>query len=260
MDKKDLDKILKLHKLWLKNDEKGKRANLAGANLEEANLEEADLEEANLAGANLAGANLVWANLAGANLEEANLEEAILAGANLARANLEGADLTRANLAGADLTRANLAGANLAGAKLARAKLAGAKLAGANLAGANLEETNLSQVKGLLSPISFMKNNFKKNDEGYIVYKAFGNTPFDQSIFGNIEEDKIIEEVANSNRTDECGCGVNFGTLEYIEKNYSDSTVYECLLSFDDLPELIVPYNTDGKARCSRLKILKKIK
>ena len=86
MTQQELDKIVKQHQHWLKEDCDGwedMRANLEGANLEGANLEGANLEGANLEGANLYRANLYGANLEGANLEGANLEGANLYGANL---------------------------------------------------------------------------------------------------------------------------------------------------------------------------------
>ena len=118
----ELKEVLRLHKLWLDDEEGGERANLEGASLEWANL-----ARANLAVASLEGANLEWANLARANLARANLEGAYLEGAYLEGASLAGADLARANLEGANLEGANLEGANLAGANLARANLEGAK-------------------------------------------------------------------------------------------------------------------------------------
>ena len=48
MNQTELNKILTEHKLWLKGDPKGKRANLGGAYLEGAYLEGANLEGANL--------------------------------------------------------------------------------------------------------------------------------------------------------------------------------------------------------------------
>ena len=48
MDKKQIKQILRLHKLWLAGDPKGKRADLGGANLWGANLRGANLEGANL--------------------------------------------------------------------------------------------------------------------------------------------------------------------------------------------------------------------
>ena len=109
----ELKEVLRLHKLWLDDEEGGERANLEGANLEWANLTRANLARANLEVANLEWANLTRANLARASLEGASLEGAYLEGANLAGANLEGAYLEGAylegaSLAGADLTRANL--------------------------------------------------------------------------------------------------------------------------------------------------------
>ena len=49
--KAELDKILKLHKLWLEDNGKGARANLRWANLRSADLRSADLSWANLSSA-----------------------------------------------------------------------------------------------------------------------------------------------------------------------------------------------------------------
>ena len=62
--KKELAAFLRKHKLWLKGDSKGERADLR-----EANLRGADLREANLCGADLRGADLREANLCGADLK-----------------------------------------------------------------------------------------------------------------------------------------------------------------------------------------------
>jgi hypothetical protein len=50
MEKKELQKILEEHKLWLTN-KGGRRANLRDADLSEANLRRANLKEANMRGA-----------------------------------------------------------------------------------------------------------------------------------------------------------------------------------------------------------------
>jgi hypothetical protein len=100
--------------------------------------------------------------------------------------------------------------------------------------------------------------NFKIEIDYYLVYKAVGNTFRNIPENWKIEEGSYIKEVVNSNRTDECGCGVNFGTLEWIADNIEDpESIWECRLYFEDLADLIVPYNTDGKARCSRLQLIK---
>ena len=116
--KEELQEVLRLHKLWLNDDENGVRANLSGANL---------------SGANLSGANL--------------------SGANLSRADLSGAYLSRANLSGANLSRADLSGAYLSGANLSGANLSGANLSGAYLSGANLSLTKISDTEYLVKSI-----------------------------------------------------------------------------------------------------------
>ena len=63
-----LTEILKKHKLWLGNEDGGKKASLSYANLSYANLSYANLSYANLSGANLSGAKLSGANLSYANL------------------------------------------------------------------------------------------------------------------------------------------------------------------------------------------------
>jgi len=118
MNTDELKTMLEKHKLWLDDEEGGKRADL-----EDANLEGADLRDADLRGANLRGADLRDANLRGANLQYADLRDANLRGANLQYAelrvtDLEGAELRGANLRGANLQYADLRDANLRGANL----------------------------------------------------------------------------------------------------------------------------------------------
>ena len=76
MTREELEKVLKNHQHWLREDVEGwqnMRADLRGADLQEAilrgaNLRGADLQEADLRGADLGGADLRGANLGGANL------------------------------------------------------------------------------------------------------------------------------------------------------------------------------------------------
>jgi hypothetical protein len=220
MRKKELIEILEQHKLWLSYDEEGTRADLIGADLR--------------------GANLIGANLRGAYLRGANLIDADLRGANLRGANLSGAYLRGANLIDADLR--------------------GANLRGAYLRGANLIGANLSGAKGILDAAEWIQESFESTTEGVVVYKAFGNTPYSAPERWEISEGTNITEVCNPNRTDECGCGVNFGTLEWIQKNINSPTsVWKCLIEWIDLVSVVVPYNTDGKARCERLKLIERI-
>ena len=158
----------------------------------------------------------------------------VFSGLNLSkiRKNGKGLNLSGVDLSGVDLRRANLNKSNLNGVNLSGAKIFSAK--------------------------EFMKKNFEKTDEGYIVYKAFYDTIYDIPSYWIIEKNSYIEETCNLNPTSK-GSGVNFGTKSYILKCYHDCEIWKCLLEFEDLIECVVPYNSDGKARCSRLKLLEEV-
>ena len=63
MLQEEIEEILKQHKLWLENCNKGEYADLRGADLRNAALSGADLRGVDLRGADLRGADLRGANL-----------------------------------------------------------------------------------------------------------------------------------------------------------------------------------------------------
>ena len=226
------------------------------ANLTNAKLTSADLTSADLTGAKLTNAKLTYANLTNAKLTYADLTNAKLTNANLTHANLTYADLTDADLTNADLTYANLTNADLTYANLTSADLTSADLTDADLTNANLTNADLSQSKGLLVASKWLRQNFKFNKKGYIVYKAEGDTTYDSPL--SWKNSKFITEVPNPLRTVECGCGVNFGTFEWVTNFYclapnKEIRIRRMYLHWEDLADVVVPYNTDGKARCARL-------
>ena len=199
-----------------------------------------------------------WLNGKGgirADLRMANLSGADLSGADLRRANLHGADLRMANLSGADLRMANLSGADLSGADLSGADLHEADLHEADLSGADLRMANLSGAKGIRTAREFLMA-LEKDDLGYIVYKRIGATKYIAPAHWEISLNNFICEVVNPLPTLDCACGVNFGTLHWCKTNYTKSDLWECRIRYEDLADVVVPYNTDGKARCSRLELL----
>ena len=89
MTQAKLNEVLRLHALWLLDDESGKKADLSCADLSYADLSSADLSSANLSSADLRSADLHFADLSYADLRYANLRYA-----NLSHANLRSADLS----------------------------------------------------------------------------------------------------------------------------------------------------------------------
>ena len=280
-----LANILELHLKWLRSEKGGVRANLSDANLSDADLSDANLSDADLRGADLSRADLSDADLSdadlrGADLRGADLSRADLRGANLSDADLRGADLSRANLSDADLSDADLSDANLSdadlrGADLSRADLSDADLSDADLRGADLRGADLSRAdlrganlsdadlrgadlrgaEGVLSSIDFMNEHFEKIDEGYIAYKTFG-TFYSINPNWKIKVGEVIEENVNFNRNNECGCGINVATYNWIKNQTGDLPVYKVLIRNEWLMGVCVPYLSDGKIRCERVEIL----
>lgn len=141
--------------------------------------------------------------------------------------------------------------ANLRNADLSWANLRNANLRNANLSGADLRDVDLSGAKGLVDAIDYMAAHFKRTKDGYIVYKAFGGTCA-------VGAGEIIAEVCNPSRTDACGCGINVAPIDWVQEHY-DGDIYKLLIRWEWLPGVVVPYNTDGKIRCSRAQIIGKV-
>lgn len=173
--------------------------------------------------------------------------------AYLSCAYLSGAYLSCANLSGADLSGAKLSYANLGGADLSGANLRGADLSGANLSGADL-----SGATGLLNPIDYLAEKFERTEDGYVVYKVF-NGCYESPAKWKVEPGEVITEEVNSCRTDECGCGINAAPLEWVRREYPKKDIYKLLIKWEWLAGVVVPYNTDGKIRCSRALIIEKV-
>ena len=282
---------LELLKKWANGERDFHQANLSEANLSNANLSGAnfvyaDLSDSVLRGATLNGAklgraylnnaNLVRANLSNTNLDDAHLRYANLRDANLNGANLYNADLSYADLSGADLSNVYLFGANLVNANLnntnlcdanlneanlSRARLNNCNLKGTDLREANLERTDLSGAKGLINAAQWLRDNFTITPEGLIVYKAFGNTPRPTPSYWKIIAGEYLEETVNPLPTCDCTCGVSFATVQWIVDEYKSEIgrgeiiVWECLIEILDIATIVVPYMTDGKARCGKLRL-----
>jgi hypothetical protein len=147
---------------------------------------------------------------------------------------------SRANLSGA-----HLSGADLNGANLSRADLSWAHLSGANLSGAN----------GLLDAAAWIAANFKRTRGGILVYKSFG-AHYDTPESWTIEPGAEISETVNPLPTLDCACGVNVATLDWCRANCTGN-VWELLVKWEWMIGAVVPYQTDGKFRVPRARLIR---
>jgi uncharacterized protein YjbI with pentapeptide repeats len=170
----------------------------------------------------------------------------------------EKANLSYADLSCANLSRADLSGANLRDANLSYANLSYANLSGANLSGANLSGADLSGAKGILDSSEWLTQNFKYDESGLLVFKAQGETYYPSPERWEWKSGAFLTEVCNPDRGSDCACGVNFATLAWIQDEYNEKkvTIWRCRIRWMDLAGVVVPFHTDGKARCWRLELL----
>ena len=215
-----------------------------------------------LAGSGGSRADLSGADLSSIDLSNVNLSRANLCGVDLNSADLSNADLSNINLSCASLSytilrNVNLSGACLRGATLNNAVLFGANMSGADLGYVDLSEVDLSGVKGLLNPIEYLEESFEKTEDGIIVYKSFGKH-FALNPNWEIAEGSIIEEVVNPLPTVDCGCGINVATKEWAERECINP-VWKCLIRWEWLAGVVVPYQTEGQIRASRVQLIKPV-
>ena len=135
-----------------------------------------------------------------------------------------------------------------------RAVLSGCDLRDSDLSDSDLRDSDLSDSKGMVSPIRYMEENFDRSVDGYIAYKTF-NTIYIAPSRWILQPGAVIEETVNTNRTDECGCGINVAPLDWVRENHKGD-IWKVLIRWEWLPGVCVPYNTDGKIRCERVELI----
>lgn len=254
----ELDERIKKHAIWCRdlNAPQARKFETRDLDLRHAGdgLSEADFSNRDLSGADFRGANLARACFRGTHLAGADFY-----GASLEEANFADAWLSRAQFSGANLRRANVSGAYLFGANLVGVEAVDADFSNAYLEQANLTEIDLSGARGLLDPTAWLRDHFEAIADGLIVYKRIGQTDYRPPAHWSIEPGSVLAETVNPNRTDDCGCGVNFATFAWCQSRYFESQLWKCRISWFDLASVVVPYNTDGKARCARLELIEPI-
>lgn len=176
-------------------------------------------------------------------------------------------DFINADFSGCDLTRAyfnqcDLRGANFGGASLIGTGFINCKLDDAKFDAATATRPVFNGSTGVFDPIEFMANYFERTEEGYIVYKIFDGM-YKMPGDWDIKPGSVIAENANLNPFDSCGCGVNVATLGRvrnfrIENGAFDHPIWRCLIRWEWLPGVVVPFGSNGKIRCSRVQLLDK--
>ena len=249
------------------------RSNLSDSRFESASMQNVDAQYVQADDAEFLRATLKGANFSGAVMHRVRFPEVKgdnmkFIQATMNRAYMQnfhgvGCDFTGAMMRNGDISYSDMEQANFGAADLDAVDMSSCRMrysmfdVNTNLEWANLRDVNLSGCVGLIDPSDWMEENFERTDEGYRVFKVFGKTYISPEHWF-ISPGSVIREVVNPNRTVGCACGVNFAHKEWFG-NDELPLLWECLLEWRDLPAVVVPFNTDGKARCSRLTLVGKV-
>lgn len=240
----------------------------SGGNFDRSDFKDVRFEKVFFDRVSLIGANFRNTCLRGAHFYRSHLSGAILNNVDAPtcifnQTYLSNADLSKGNFKGANFNKADLRGANLRGANLGGANLCGADLTHANIDDAVFDGAKFSSsTKGIVvSPAAWLRENFEKTKEGYTVYALFypEETP-DQL---KPEKGDYITRPCDYSRVNDVAYGLYFTNLDEalrLRKFDRYSNVWECLLEWEDLAETVVPLQATHQARCSRLKLVEKIK
>lgn len=127
--------------------------------------------------------------------------------------------------------------------------------------------TNFSGSSGFLDSIEYIDANFGEDASGLIVYKIFDIYQHNPKWI--VKEDSVITEIVNPDRTDYYGCGIHVGSEKWLANYIRTNTdpkhccgvkdIWQCYIRREWLSGVIVPYETDGEIRTSRLQLYKKL-
>lgn len=105
------------------------------------------------------------------------------------------------------------------------------------------------------SPAEWMDRMFERSIRGWRVYKTFGQVYASPPEWNISEGSTITEDNLDMNSVRVCGAGINFATEDWQRgERELEYALWECIVPFD--ATIIVPWETDGKARTDRLVIL----
>ena len=166
----------------------------------------------------------------------------------------------KGSLAGSNFHFATFRDCEFSSTNLSEVNFGAANLINNSLSQCNITGANLSGVEGLPTAKQFLSQ-FDHDELGILVYRVCAERVFRYAPpHWKFAPGEFLTETCNPDRTTDCSSGVHFATLNWIKISVipksPDDVVWLCRIRWEDLADVTVPYNTNGKARCARLELL----
>jgi len=250
------EEMMEDHLLWQSHQEGAQKFVIDSADFTDLDMSNAALTCAIFTNCRFDGARMSNTSIQAGVLEGCYFRGTDMSCMTLTYANMRYSYFSHVNFLHSRLTEADMRDTQITACKLRDTLFIGTKMEGCVIRDSDLSSANLSGSRGLLDPAQYMRKHFQKTDGGYIAYKVFG-VSHEPPAYWHIMPGAILEEEVNPDRTALYGCGVNLGTAEFVCQRLAVSSVWECLISWEDLPSVIVPYATDGWIRCRRVRLIR---
>lgn len=258
MNTQEVLKVMDAHAEWVQSGgESGEKAIFS----EDTTLEDVTLR----------GLDLTMVLFRGVTLMGCRFESCVLDSANFAFSRMQFSSFSSCSMQKASISYSNLAtvffeNCNMSNATLKRSHMQGSSFIRCNLFGTRFDESRISecdfsQSSGALNPSDWMAENLERHEDGYIAYKTFEAVRLSNPNW-KIEPGSVINEMVNAGITESCGCGINVSTLRWQEENqpifHKKGPIWRCLIRWEWLPSVVIPWGTNGKFRCGRVELLDK--
>ena len=214
--------------------------------------------------------NLMKAKFGGVCFVDCNLGYLDMCYSDIRKSSISGSKFNNVNLLHSNFTGSNISNVYFKISNLKHVCFHSVKFQNVDFLSSNLQHTNFSRSTGLINPIDYLHENFKWNYHtgGMVVYKLFDY--IHSSVWPGKYIKKpgdIITEEPNYDRTLPCACGVNVANRKWFQaqkkKGDIDTSLvldfWECLIKFEWLSGVVVPYNVDEQIRCCKIMLVRNL-
>ena len=126
----------------------------------------------------------------------------------------------------------------------------------ADLREADLREADLRGARGVVTAAAFMEQ-YPVDATGILVLTQKPGPHKAPPAAWTIAPGAVLTETVNPDRCTECGCGVSFAAPGWFQPEVPN--LWLARIAWVDLADVVVPFGTDGKARCGRLTLLRRV-
>lgn len=279
MTQEEFEELAKSHSKWAwSGGKEGKRLELEGEDLSKLDFgrgyyfKEAKFSKCNFSGMTLRACFFPESRFTNCNFNDTAIYYCTFSKAEFTDVSFENATIYASHFNPSKIFGFNAKGSRIIDcdfdkATMYQANFRNSILKDSSFLNASIDEVNfydadISGVK-LDSPIDYMRKQFESSPTGgYYGYKFFNYFRRAPS-YWILEENQIISESVNYDKSLVGGSGIHIGGLDCIKRmiklnpELKEQKIWKVYIAPEWLPGVVVPFNSDGDIRCERCQLVK---